>query len=403
MNIYLHLEVSVRELDSKLLQGVIAASRGHEVIISDEESIVKGLERKFLKPGIFHTKSLTPGIKTQKHIKLKNIGCKITSIDEEGGLVDYGYKRFASYRYSNKTINTASAVFTWGSEDYKTLKKVYPKHSKKIHLTGSPRADLWKPIFLNYWIENSKKKQKKPFLLIPTNTAPFSVRHINERIRSYQKGGEYFLRDSTFIKRVLGRESEQFKLISHFIEAVKHLAYKNKNYDVILRPHPSDNLETWKILLGKIPNVGVNRDGGVSLWIKNSFAIMHNGCTTALEASFFKKPIITYSPFRADFARKLANDLGEKVTSLYQLKKKVDEVFYDYKTKKNKNLSKPLPKILLKKIFIDENETAAQKTVKVWESISDENISKKNNWFWFRYNLKIMKLNGILGGLFKKK
>ena len=59
MNIYIHLEVSVRELDSKLLQGVIAASRGHEVIISDEESIVKGLERKFLKPGIFHTKSLT--------------------------------------------------------------------------------------------------------------------------------------------------------------------------------------------------------------------------------------------------------------------------------------------------------------------------------------------------------
>ena len=142
-------------------------------------------------------------------------------------------------------------------------------------------------------------------------------------------------------------------------------------------------------MLGKIPNVGVNRDGGVSLWIKNSFAIMHNGCTTALEASFFKKPIITYSPFRADFARKLANDLGEKVTSLYQLKKKVDEVFYDYKTKKNKNLSKPLPKILLKKIFIDENETAAQKTVKVWESISDENISKKTIGFGLDIILKL--------------
>ena len=83
------------------------------------KSHCKGLERKFLKPGIFHTKSLTPGIKTQKHIKLKNIGCKITSIDEEGGLVDYGYKRFASYRYSNKTINTASAVFTW---DLKIIK-----------------------------------------------------------------------------------------------------------------------------------------------------------------------------------------------------------------------------------------------------------------------------------------
>ena len=131
MNIYIHLEVSVRELDSKLLLALIAASRGHEVMISSQEAIVKGLERKLLKPGIFHTKSLTPGIKTKKHAKIVNTGCKITSIDEEGGLVDYGYKRFASYRYSNKTLNQASAVFTWGPEDYKTLKKVYPKFSKK--------------------------------------------------------------------------------------------------------------------------------------------------------------------------------------------------------------------------------------------------------------------------------
>ncbi len=129
---------------------------------------------------------------------------------------------------------------------------------------------------------------------------------------------------------------------------------------------------------------------------------MHNGCTTALEASFFKKPIITYSPFKANFARKLANDLGQKVTSLNQLKKKVDDVFYDYKNKRNKNLKKPLPKILLKKIFIDENEIAAKKTVRVWESISDENISKKNNWFFFKLNLRLMKLNGIIGGLFRK-
>ena len=35
MNIYLHVEVSLRELDNKLLMGVIAASRGHHVLISD--------------------------------------------------------------------------------------------------------------------------------------------------------------------------------------------------------------------------------------------------------------------------------------------------------------------------------------------------------------------------------
>ena len=33
MNIYLHLETSVRELDSKLLLAVLAASKGHEVVL----------------------------------------------------------------------------------------------------------------------------------------------------------------------------------------------------------------------------------------------------------------------------------------------------------------------------------------------------------------------------------
>ena len=60
MNIYLHIELAVRELDSKLLLATLAASRGHQVIISDLESIIKGMNMGILSPGIFHTKSLTP-------------------------------------------------------------------------------------------------------------------------------------------------------------------------------------------------------------------------------------------------------------------------------------------------------------------------------------------------------
>ena len=68
MNIYIHLENIIRELDSKLLLATLAASRGHEVIISNIEAIEKGIRRGLLAPGIFHTKSLTPGpIKISNH------------------------------------------------------------------------------------------------------------------------------------------------------------------------------------------------------------------------------------------------------------------------------------------------------------------------------------------------
>jgi len=381
---------------------VIAASRGHEVIISDQESIIKGLERKLLTPGIFHTKSLTPALsKIIKHKKLINTGCKITSIDEEGGLVDYGYERFVRLRYSQKTIKQASAVFTWGPEDHKIIKKVFPNYANKIHMTGSPRVDLWKPIFYDYWT-NNYEKQTKPFLLIPSNQG-FTVSHINDRIKHLEKA-EYLKKEPEFIHEILNRESEQFKIISCFIEAIKELAYKNKNFNIIIRPHPSENIEIWKILLKEFPNVYVNRDDGVSVWIKNAFAILHNGCTTALEASFFKKPIITYAPFNAHYSRRLANDLGTKVTSINDLTKKVNEIFLDsLKKKKQKKLNEPLPKILLKKIFVDEKETAAEKTIKVWENINDRTLVKQNNWLLFKFGLKVMKFNGLLGKLFKNE
>lgn len=182
-------------------------------------------------------------------------------------------------------------------------------------------------------------------------------------------------------------------MIAYFLEAIEHLSYKNKNYHIILRPHPAESVETWKILLDQYPNVSVIRDDGVSSWIKDAFAILHNGCTTALEASLFKKPIITYTPFKAEFSRKLANDLGQKVTSLDELKKKIDDIFLNLKkTKKQKKINKPLPKILQKKLFIDEKEIAALKMIKVWESISGEKLSKSNNWFLFKSSLKIAKI-----------
>ena len=185
------------------------------------------------------------------------------------------------------------------------------------------------------------------------------------------------------------------------MEAIKYLANKNKSYKIILRPHPSENINTWKIFFDKIPNVSVIREGAISSWIRNSFAVLHNGCTTALEASFAKKPIITFTPFAAKYSRQLANDLGQKVNSLKQLSDKVNFLFNSHKLNKTKNNKFKISKILENKIYIDEKEIAAKKILRVWESIENSKLSKLNNWLLFNLGLKAMKLNRFLGRLFK--
>ena len=127
MNIYLHTEIVSRELDSKLLLAVLAASKGHEVVVAGFGEIINGIKTGILKPGIFHTKSLTPGkIKIDRHQKLIDLGFGVTSIDEEGGFLLNDQNSFVKRRFSEKTINQASAVFGWG-RDAEILKNNYPK------------------------------------------------------------------------------------------------------------------------------------------------------------------------------------------------------------------------------------------------------------------------------------
>ena len=169
MNIYIGLENTIRELDSKLLLASLAASKGHKVLISNIASIEKGIKWGFLSPGIFHTKSLTPSRrKINLHKSIIGKGNLVTSIDEEAGLIQNNYEIFAKERFSNETIKDASAVFCWGSDDAETLKKIYSGYSSKLFKTGSPRVDLWKPVFLKYW-GKLQKKPNRPFLLVVSN------------------------------------------------------------------------------------------------------------------------------------------------------------------------------------------------------------------------------------------
>jgi len=387
MNIYLHVEVAARELDSKILLAVLAASKGHEVLISSKEELINGIYADILLPGIYHTKSLTPSkTRIERHRKIKEKGFKITSIDEEAGLSTRGYNSFAIDRFSDLSINQSSAVFGWGPEDTNTLKKIHPKHSNKIHQTGSPRADLWKNFFLDYW-NRPKGTPDKPFLLISSNMICTKNGLFYEHIKALKDAGSFERYPDLYEKR-FNIFSEDYKKLYSFIDAIKYLSNHNSDYDIVLRPHPSENIEAWKIFLENIPNVHVIREDSITAWVKNSFAVMHNGCTTAIEAIVSSKPVLTYVPFKMEYDHDFSNLLGIKVNSKEELLKKVNQIFISSNTPnipRKKLENKDELNIVYEKLYIDENELAAEKILKLWESLNEPNISKVNNWLKFYF------------------
>ncbi len=382
MNIYIHVEISIRELDSKLLLGVIAASRGHQVLISDISEIERGFRKGILNPGIFHTKSITPSdIKINFHKKLIDKKFLITSIDEEAGLqlIDSTFEEFWLERSSKKTIQQSAAVFCWGNDDIKIFKKFYPKYKSKIIKTGSPRVDLWKSTFLNYW-RVPTKKPKKPFLLVSSNMNYCNnIKSPLEEVKMLKDLGS-LQRNSKMFNGYFEQLAEDSFKTSDFVEAIKHLAYKNNEYDIVLRPHPAEDINAWRLYLENIPNVHVIREGSITAWVNNAFAVMHNGCTTALETSFIGKPLITYLPSKRKYKKNFSNKLGFRITSLKQLSNKVNLLLKNSKSKNNNLKKNKIPKLISQKIYFDNKELASEKIIREWERLYKNNFHSPTNW-----------------------
>jgi surface carbohydrate biosynthesis protein len=406
MNIYIQVEISSRELDSKLLLATLAAAKGHQVIVSSGKEILSGIEKGILPPGIFHTKSLTPGInKINRHQFIIDSGSMITSIDEEGGLIDHGYDTFARLRYSEKTIAQSSAVFCWGSEDEEALKRIYSNYSSKIYKTGSPRVDTWSSKLSDYW-DPPQNIPKKPFLLISSNV-PFAnsnhnVKPLHKRLKQLGKSGYLNLDPEGIIKGEILGPAEEFRRLMSFINAIKYLSNHKNGYDIVLRPHPHENIESWKILLEDLTGVHVIKEDSITAWVNKAFAVMHNSCTTALEATISGKPVVTYAPFKMDYPRELANQLGYRINSLEELSIKLNELFNSYQPLNKKKVFEKIPEILSKKIYIDNYELSADKMIKVWESIDNNNLSHSINWTKFQFLLQFLKLKEITGKIFRK-
>jgi surface carbohydrate biosynthesis protein len=400
MNIYIHTEVAYRELDSKLLLAVIAAERGHQVIVSNLGEIINGLRMRFLSPGIFHTKSLTPSkAKIDRHQNLIDSGNLITSIDEESGITKPGYNMMAKIRYSEKTISQASAIFGWGAEDTKVLKTTFPKYSNKVYETGSPRIDLWRSDLSNFW-GKPKNITQKPYLLISSNFTCNNRKYFHEIVKFLKQAG-YLERDPAMQENLIKEMSEEYTKLDYFIKAIRYLSANNNGYDIVLRPHPSENVEAWKIFLNGLPNVHVIREGSITAWIRNSFAVMHNSCTSAFEGEFMGKPVITFVPFKQKYGHPLANMLGSRVENNDELLKKAN-LFFDQSITSKNNKENQLNDIMLDKIHFDKEELAAEKIIKVWESLDNKNLSSSVNWIKFKYFLKFMEIRGKFFNWIKK-
>ena len=292
------VENQVRELDPKLLLACIAAERGFSSVIGSRREMEFNIDA--FPQSIYLSKSMT--IRSLLFFRVaKKFGHKIIAWDEEA-LVHLPPETYFSRRLNPKAIRYVSHLFAWGPDNAELWRQYpdLPDHMP-IHVTGNPRSDMLRPELHRFYEEEKKQFRKKygDFILINTN-----FNHINaygpdmNLFKPVRRQGRKpaFGRAARGMRRdyAEGLQDHKLAVFEHFKRLIPELDKAFPDYNIIVRPHPTENHDVYNQIASQCERVFVTNKGNVVPWLMATKAVIHNGCTTGVEAYAMEIPAISY-------------------------------------------------------------------------------------------------------------
>lgn len=317
------VENQVRELDPKLLLACIAAQQGFASIIGSRREIHFNITA--FPRGIYLSKSITAASDMMFRI-MRDLGHEIVAWDEEA-LVHLPAETYYSRRLSPKAMSFVSHFLAWG-EDNAELWRLYPHFPKggKIEVTGNPRNDLLRSEIRSYYHEAVEeiRNQFGEFILVNTN-----FNHVNAftpvqnlfQSENQPDGRPQMGRAAKGMTRdyAEGLFDHKQSIFANFKEMIPELDRAFPDHAIVVRPHPTESQDVYHRIAAQCRHVKVTNEGNVVPWLMACKALIHNGCTTGIEAYALGVPTISY--------RATVNDRYDD--GFYRLPNLVSEQCYD--------------------------------------------------------------------------
>jgi len=306
-------ENRAREFDAKLLLGCVAAEAGFKVIVGSRQAIHFWIDR--LPRSIYLAKDLRVSSARMFNI-LDRLGHVIVAWDEEA-LVYHSRAHYLAARLHTPTLQMTRALFAWGEDNAELWRSSPGYHGAPIHKAGNPRLDLLRedvrPCFTN---EVARLKLAYgDFVLVNSNFA--SVNH-------FSPNGAEVIRARIACSRARAFHDQAFAyrstLLRRFLDMVPQLARTFPQATIVVRPHPSESEDVWRRCAAGLGNVVIQHEGSIVPWLMAAKAVVHNGCTTAIEASILGKGPIAYRPTAsAEFDIHRPNEISATARTMEEL------------------------------------------------------------------------------------
>jgi surface carbohydrate biosynthesis protein len=328
------VENQVRELDPKLLLACVAARRGFSSVIGSRREMEMMIDR--FPRSIYLSKSMTVRSLLFFWVAAK-FGHDIITWDEEA-LVHLPPEIYFSRRLHPAAIRYVTHLFAWGEENAE-LWRTYPHLPAgiPIHVTGNPRSDMLLPGLHAYYADEIEaiRREFGDFILVNTN-----FNHVNafgadmNLFKPVKRPGQRprFGRAARGMSRgyAEGLRDHKQALFEDFKRLIPELEKRFPAYTIVVRPHPTEGHDAYRQIAARCTRVRVTNQGNVVPWLLTAKALVHNGCTTGVEAFVLKVPAVSYRATVNDvydngFYR-LPNALSHQCVTLDELSATLDRM-----------------------------------------------------------------------------
>lgn len=306
-------ENRAREFDGKLLLGCVAAEAGFRVIVGSRHDIHNWID--YLPRSIYLSKDLRASSETMIAI-LAQLGHTFVAWDEEA-LVYHSRDQYLASRVSPVVLAQAKLLFAWGSDNAEIWRSHPAYGGVPIVEVGNPRLDLLQNDLRPFFSEQTARLRREfgGYILVNSNFG--SVNHLLPQARDMTMRHIRSEPARVFHENMLAYRAELF---SRFLKAIPSLSQANLGLSIVVRPHPSEDPAPWQRAAAGLQNVHVRADGNVIPWLLGARVLVHNGCTTAIEAQILRRPTIAYQPMTsAPFDIALPNAISHSAGSLQEL------------------------------------------------------------------------------------
>ncbi|PLX34623.1 MAG: hypothetical protein C0605_12985 [Hyphomicrobiales bacterium] len=311
--IILPSENKSREFDAKLLLGCVLAEKGATVYIGARHEIhnrIHSFPRSLYLAKDFRQPS------NRIFTILDQLGHEIDAWDDEG-MLHFSKEIYYKRRIAQPAFSLVKEFFAWSEVNAQLIAEAPGYGGAPIHITGNCRLDLLRPEFITFYDEEIKRLKDRfgDFILINSN---FGV--VNHVVPSEQKKQQKLGASRDKLDEINNIWRHRQRMFEMFLKLLAKLNQTFPNTCIVVRPHPSEDHAAWKRAAGGASQIHVLHEDSVIPWLLACKVMIHNSCSTGIEAFLLNRQSISFVPFKTSVGEvEFPDQLSCSATSETQL------------------------------------------------------------------------------------